>query len=280
MTFNSYYHHKERRRNMNNGKNILITGASRGIGAALATAFAREGYAFVGINYRSDETGAQAVAEEVRAAGASAELFQADVSDSVDCERMMNSFIRDTGRIDVLINNAGGAQDIPAGGFNEMPVEYWDRQIRLNLSSAAYCARFAVEDMIDKDTKGRIINISSVHSQVTWVKRKALPYCAGKAGMNMFTKALGVEVAKYGIRVNGIAPGFIQTKLTTRYTAEQIAAFQRKIPAGVLGQPSDIVPVALLLADEEKSRFIVGQTFVVDGGQSIDGAIESMMYDF
>ncbi|HBG76181.1 MAG TPA: hypothetical protein DDW86_04405 [Clostridiales bacterium] len=276
----SDYRHKERRRTMNNGKNILITGASRGIGAALAKAFAREGYAFVGVNYFSDEPGAQTVAEEIRGAGADAALYQADVSSSADCRRMLDSFIGDTGRIDVLINNAGGAQDIPAGGFDEMTVEYWDRQIRLNLSSAAYCARFAVKDMIDKQAKGRIINISSVHSQVTWVKRKALPYCAGKAGMNMFTKALGVEVAKYGIRVNGIAPGFIQTKLTTRYTAEQIAAFQRKIPAGVLGQPSDIVPVALLLADEEKSRFIVGQTFVVDGGQSIDGAIDSMMYDF
>ena len=96
----------------------------------------------------------------------------------------------------------------------------------------------------------------------------------------MLTKTLGVEVAKYGINVNCIAPGFIQTKLTTRYTEEQIAAFERKIPAGVLGRPDDIVHMALLLADEEKSRFIVGQTFVIDGGQSIDGAIDSMMYDF
>ena len=98
--------------------------------------------------------------------------------------------------------------------------------------------------------------------------------------MNMFTKALGVEVARHGIRVNCIAPGFIKTQLTTRYTQEQVDAFERKIPSGILGRPEDIVPMALLLADEEKARFIVGQTFVIDGGQSIDGAIDSMMYDF
>ncbi|MGI5857191.1 MAG: SDR family NAD(P)-dependent oxidoreductase [Candidatus Merdivicinus sp.] len=265
---------------MSNGKSILITGASRGIGAALAKAFAREGYAFIGINYHSDGDGARSVAEAVRGIGARAELYQADVSENADCERMLAAFLADAGKIDVLINNAGGAQSIPAGGFAEMPVEYWERQIRMNLSCAAYCSRIAVGDMIQKGIKGRIINISSIHSQITWVKRKALPYCAGKAGMNMLTKTLGVEVAKYGINVNCIAPGFIQTKLTTRYTEEQIAAFERKIPAGVLGRPDDIVPMALLLADEEKSRFIVGQTFVIDGGQSIDGAIDSMMYDF
>ncbi len=266
---------------MNNGKSVLVTGASRGIGAALALGFAEAGYAFVGVNYCSDEKGAQAVAQEIRKAGAQAGLYQADVCENADCERMMNAFIQDAGKIDVLVNNAGGAQTIPAGGFDEMPVEYWDKQIRMNLSCAAYCSRIAVGDMRKNNTKGRIINISSVHSQVTWVKRKALPYCAGKAGMNMFTKTLGVEVAKYGINVNCIAPGFIQTKLTAgRYNDDQTAAFKRKIPAGVLGQPSDIVPIALLLADEEKSRFIVGQTFVVDGGQSIDGAIDSMMYDF
>lgn len=265
---------------MNNGRSVLITGASRGIGAAIAKGFAREGYSFVGINYHSDEAGARAVAEEVRANGAHAEIYQADVSDSGDCQRLMEQFISDTGKIDVLINNAGGAQTIPAGSFAEMPVEYWDRQIRMNLSCAAYCSRIAIGDMLAKGTQGRIINISSVHSQVTWVKRKALPYCAGKAGMNMFTKALGVEVARHGIRVNCIAPGFIKTQLTTRYTQEQVDAFERKIPSGILGRPEDIVPMALLLADEEKARFIVGQTFVIDGGQSIDGAIDSMMYDF
>lgn len=265
---------------MSNGRSVLITGASRGIGAALAAAFAEEGYEYVGINYHNDSSKAAETAERVRGFGARAGLYQADISDSGECGRMIREFIRDAGKINVLINNAGGAQQIPGGGFEQMPVEYWDRQIRLNLSCAAYTSRIAVRDMIERGVRGRIINISSIHGTVTWVKRKALPYCAGKAGMNMFTKALGVEVAKYGINVNGIAPGFIQTKLTTRYTPAQVEAFKRKIPAGTLGRPEDIAPLALLLADEEKARFIVGQTFTVDGGQSIDGAIDSMMYDF
>lgn len=265
----------------NNERTVLITGASRGIGAGIAKAFAKDGYAFVGINYLQDKSGAEQVAEEVRKYGAKAEVYEANVCDSSECEKMVQDFIKDAGRIDVLINNAGGAQKIPAGGFEDMPTEYWDRQIKMNLSCAAYTSRIAVKDMIEKKIPGRIINISSVHSQVTWVKRKALPYCAGKAGMNMFTKTLGVEVAKYGINVNCIAPGFITTGLTTgRYSEAQIDAFKRKIPAGALGMPEDIAPTALLLADVEKSRFIVGQTFVIDGGQSIDGAIDSMMYDF
>lgn len=263
-----------------NGKCVLITGASRGIGAALAVAFAKEGYSFVGINYSSDIGGAESVAKKVRELGAKAQIYCCDVSEPGKCEEMLETFIKDAGKIDVLVNNAGGAQKIPAGGFEDMPVEYWDRQIRLNLSSAAYCSRLAIKNMIANGIHGRIINISSIHSQVTWVKRKMLPYCAGKSGLNMFTKALGVEVAKYGINVNCIAPGFIATKLTTRYSDEEINAFKRKIPAGVLGSVEDIVPLALLLADEKKSRFIVGQTFVVDGGQSIDGAIDSMMYDY
>ena len=184
------------------------------------------------------------------------------------------------GKIDVLVNNAGGALKIPEGEFKDMPMEYWDSQIDLNLNSAAYCSRYAVADMIEKGTKGKIINISSIHSQVTWVRRKMLPYSAGKGGLNMFTKALGVEVAKYGINVNGIAPGLIFTKLAERYSPEDLASFSRKIPFGNGGTTDDIVPMILFLADHEKSRFIVGQTIFVDGGQSIDGSIESMNFKF
>ncbi|NLE56340.1 MAG: SDR family oxidoreductase, partial [Lentisphaerae bacterium] len=120
-------------------------------------------------------------------------------------------------------------------------------------------------------------NVSSIHSQITWVRRKMLPYSPAKAGLNMFTKALGVEVAKHGINVNCIAPGFILTKLSNRYTEEDMKSYLRKIPLGFLGQTSDITPMMLFLADDEKSRFITGQTFVIDGGQSIDGAIDHMI---
>ncbi len=133
--------------------------------------------------------------------------------------------------------------------------------------------------MIEKGVHGAIINISSIHSAVTWVRRKALPYSAGKAGMNMFTKSIGVELIKHGINVNCIAPGLIYTKIMNRYSERDITGFSRKIPFGNGGLPEDITPMVLFLADKEKSRFIVGQTIFIDGGQSIDGVIDSMMDD-
>ncbi len=259
-------------------KSVLITGASSGIGAACAVAFAKEGYD-VGINYHSSREGAEQVAQKCREAGAQAQIYEADVSKRADCQAMLAAFIAHFGKIDVLVNNAGGALKMPQGGFEDMPLDYWDDQVALNLNAAAYCSRFAAKDMIEKGIQGAIINISSVHSQVTWVKRKALPYSAAKAGLNMFTKSIGVELIEHGINVNCIAPGLIYTKIMSRYSDRDINGFNRKIPFGGGGQPSDITPLVLFLADKEKSRFIVGQTVFIDGGQSIDGAIDCMLDD-
>ena len=259
-------------------RNVLITGSSHGIGAAAAIAFAREG-CNVGINYNKNRDGAVQVAEECEKLGVKAKIYGADVSKHDECKKMLEDFIETFGQIDVLVNNAGGALKIPEGEFKDMPMEYWDSQIDLNLNSAAYCSRYAVSDMIKKGVKGKIINISSIHSEVTWVRRRMLPYSAGKGGLNMFTKALGVEVAKYGINVNGIAPGLIFTKLAERYSKEDLASFSRKIPYGNGGTVDDITPMILFLADPEKSKFIVGQTIFIDGGQSVDGSIESMNYN-
>lgn len=180
----------------------------------------------------------------------------------------------------VLINNAGGALQIPAGEFEDMPLDYWDKQITLNLSSAAYCAQAAVRNMKENNIPGRIVNISSVHGFISWVKRKFLPYCAAKGGLEMFTKALAVEVAKYGIRVNCIAPGFIMTKLSDRYKPSDLEAFTNRIPVGFLGQTEHIVPAILFMSGEETTRYITGQVLRVDGGQTVTGNIESMKEDF
>lgn len=257
-------------------KRVLITGASHGIGAATAKAFALEGYR-VGVNYFRNPAGAEKVVEEIRNAGGEAEAFGADVTSSVECEKLVEAFLSRFGGIEVLVNNAGGALKIPAGGFIDMPVEYWKSQIELNLSAAAYTSRIALRDMIARKVAGRIINVSSIHGRITWVKRRMLPYSPAKAGLEMFTKALAVEVAPYGINVNCIAPGFILTKISERYTPEDMAAFRRKIPLGRLGQVEDVTPMMLFLADPEKSAFITGQTFVIDGGQSIFGGIDSML---
>ena len=233
---------------MNEKKCILITGSSHGIGAAAAIAFAGDGYD-VGINYCNSPEGAEETAKKCRELGADAQIYKADVSKRADCESMLGAFIAHFGRIDVLVNNAGGALKMPKGGFIDMPMDYWDSQIDLNLNAAAYCSQLAARDMVAKEIHGAIINISSVHSLVTWVRRKALPYSAGKAGVNMLTKSIGVELIKYGINVNCIAPGLIYTKIMSRYSEKDIEGFNRKIPAGHGGQASDIVPMIKFLAD-------------------------------
>lgn len=262
-------------------RNILITGSSHGIGAGCAVAFARDEGANIGITCNRNPAGAEAVAVACEKYGVKTKIYAGDVGNHDHCRAMVEDFVKTFGKIDVLVNNAGGALQIPGGPtgeFKDMPMEYWDSQIALNLNAAAYCARYAVADMVEKKTEGRIVNISSVHGQVTWVHRRMLPYSAGKGGLNMFTKALGVEVAKYGIRVNCVAPGLIFTKLAERYSKEDITSFSRKIPVGRGGTVEEIVPMIQFLADIEKTRFIVGQVICVDGGQSCDGSIESMNF--
>lgn len=260
-------------------KNALITGSSHGIGAATAIALAKEGYN-VGITYCKNPEGAKQVQEQCLAFGVKANIYGADFQVREDCEKLMEAFLADFGTIDVLVNNAGGALQIPAGEFEDLPLDYWDRQITLNLSSAAYCAQAAVRNMKANNIPGRIVNISSVHGSISWVKRKFLPYCAAKGGLEMLTKALAVEVAKYGIRVNCIAPGFIMTKLSDRYKPEDLKAFKDRIPVGFLGQTEHIVPAILFMSNEETTRYITGQILRVDGGQTVTGNIESMKENF
>lgn len=260
-------------------KAVLVTGASRGIGAGCALTFAREGFA-VGINHRSSPEDAERIAQQCRDDfGVEAEVFAADVADAGAAQAMVEAFVARFGRIDVLVNNAGGALKMPTGGFVDMPIEYWDSQIALNLSAASYCAQAAARSMIESNVPGAIINISSIHGDVTWVRRKALPYSSAKGGLNMFTKAIGVELIEHGINVNCIAPGLIHTKALDRYSERDLNGFNRKIPFGGGGVPADIAELAVFLADKAKSRFIVGQTITVDGGQSIDGSIDAMLDD-
>ena len=260
-------------------RNVLVTGSSTGIGAATVVAFAKRGDN-VGITYNKNPEAAQAIAEKCRKYGVRAEIFGGDISKREVVEQMMHDFFEKFGTIDVLVNNAGGALKMPEGGFEKMPLDYWESQVNLNLNAPAYFSHFAMKNMIEHGIKGSIVNISSVHSQVTWVRRKVLPYTASKAGLNMFTKNLGIEAIHYGIHVNGIAPGFIATKATDRYDQSDLEkGFLRKIPAGFLGCVDDIVPMILFLSDNETNRFIVGETIVIDGGQSVDGAIDKMLDD-
>ena len=260
-------------------KNVLITGSSHGIGAAAAVEFARQGYN-VGITYCKNSDGAEKTLAECKALGSDARIYKADLQVRGECEALMEAFLSAYCTIDVLVNHAGGALKIPSGEFEDMPLDYWDSQISLNLNAAAYCSHAAIRNMKEHNIPGRIVNVSSIHATITWVKRKMLPYSAAKGGLEMFTKALGVEVAKYGIRVNCIAPGLIMTKLADRYKPSDLEGFLNKIPVGFLGKTEHIVPAIMFLADENASRYIVGQILRVDGGQSVSGIIDCMKEDF
>lgn len=260
-------------------KNVLVTGSSSGIGADIALAYAKRG-ANVGLTYNRNLEKAENIKKQCEDYGVKACLYKVELSNPKECFGLMESFLNDFKTIDILVNNAGGALKIPAGEFEDIPYEYWESQINLNLNAAAYCAQYAIRNMKQNNNPGAIINISSVHGTVTWVKRKFIPYCAAKSGLDMFTKALGVEVAPYGIRVNGIAPGFIATDATKRYNEEQVKKFTDHIPAGILGCTDDIVEMVLYLSDPNNTRFIVGQTFHIDGGQSVTGMIVSMKEEF
>ena len=143
-------------------RNVLITGSSHGIGAGCAVAFARDEGANIGITCNKNPAGAEAVAAECAKYGVKTKIYAGDVGKHVHCKAMVEDFIATFGKIDVLINNAGGALQIPGGPkgeFKDMPMEYWDSQIALNLNAAAYCSRYAVADMVEKKTEGRIVNI-------------------------------------------------------------------------------------------------------------------------
>ncbi len=257
----------------NQGRAALITGSSRGIGAGIALLMAEEGYSYIGINYAFDEAGAIEVAEECRKLGAEAKIFQADVSKKEDCKVLVESFVEWAGKIDVLVNNAGGALKVvnKGKGFDEITLEYWDQQIALNLSAAAYCSHYAMIDMKKRGTPGNIIHTSSVMSYGAWDRKTLLPYSAAKAGLNEFTVILANECAPLGIRVNAVAPGFIVTPTTNaRYTDEERAVKLKKIPLHSFGEPRDIANAVVFLADNEKARYIVGQVLLVDGGFGAD----------
>ena len=156
------------------GRNVLITGSSHGIGAAAAIAFAKQGDN-VGITYCKNPEGAKQTQAECQRYGVDATIYQVDLSVRSECEKLMEQFLGHYQTIDVLVNNAGGALQIPGGEFEDMPLDYWDSQINLNLNAAAYCSQAAIRSMKANHIRGRIVNISSIHATVTWVKRKMLP---------------------------------------------------------------------------------------------------------
>lgn len=238
-------------------KSALITGASRGIGAAIAKKLATDGYHVV-INYASGEARARQVAEEITANGGSAEICGFDVSQSVQVAERLSS-LTERLKIEVLVNNAGVSTD---GLLMRTKDEDIDRVLSINLKGAIYCTREICRSMM-KARGGSIINISSVIGEMGNPGQAA--YSAAKAGILGFTKTAAKEFASRGIRVNAVTPGFIETEMTAALTEAQKQSYGQSIPLGYFGTPEDVANAVSFLSGAG-SRYITGQVLRVNGG--------------
>lgn len=245
------------------GKRALVTGASSGIGRGIAEALAAAG-ADVAVNYRSDPDGAEETASRVRAHGRRAVTLQADVGDRTAVEEMFRRFDEDLGPIDILVANAGHGS---AGKrLHETTWDEWDRVMRTLLDGPFLCGREAARRMIDRGTRGRIVNISSVHEEACNVPGGG-PYCVAKGGLRNLTRAMALELGPYGITVNDVAPGMILTPLNKRALVdpEYLAFAETQIPSRRAGLPEDIASMVVFLCSDQAS-YCNGGTYFVDGG--------------
>ena len=233
---------------------VLITGGSRGIGAAIAEKFAAQGDTVV-INYRTNDAAAQAVAQKTGALA-----IKADVSDSADVTAMFDEIREKVGKVDVLVNNVGVEWE---GLLTDMTEDEWDKLFDVNVKGAFLCSKAAIGDMLSKKC-GRIINISSM-----WGIAGAsceVAYSASKAALIGFTKALAKELAPSEITVNAVAPGCVDTDMMKHYTEDEMKDIISEIPLGRMADPREIADAVYFLS---QSSFITGEVLSVNGGQIV-----------
>ncbi|MEG1501886.1 MAG: 3-oxoacyl-[acyl-carrier-protein] reductase [Synergistaceae bacterium] len=239
----------------------LVTGASRGIGKAIALELAKSGYK-VAVNYNSSSVAAEDIVSEIIKNGGNACAVKANVSSLEQVKDMFKEVSEKLGNVDVLVCNAGITKD---NLLMRMKEEEWDSVISSDLSSFYYCTKEAIRPMV-KAKKGRIIAISSVIGLIG--NPGQCNYAAAKAGMIGFVKSLAKEVASRGITVNAIAPGYIDTDMTSTLSEEVRNEIMRSIPVGRIGKPEDIAKAVLFLASDSAS-YIQGQVLAVDGGMTM-----------
>lgn len=242
-------------------KTVLITGASRGIGAACAREFAREGYR-IAVNYNNSAEKAHVLCEELNALGAQAIAVKADVRDSSAVKAMVEYVEDRFGSIDVLVNNAGIAMQKL---FTDTTDSEWDNMIATNLSAAFYCCKAVAPAMI-RSHSGCIVNIASMWGEVGASCEVA--YSAAKAGVIGLTKALAKELGPSGIRVNAVSPGVVMTDMMAGFSDEDVAALKEETPLCALGTPEDIAKAVVFLASDN-AKYVTGQILGVNGGMVV-----------
>jgi glucose 1-dehydrogenase len=259
------------------GQKALVTGASSGIGRAIALALGDAG-ADVVINYVSDEDKAEALAEEIRAKGSRALALRADVSDEAQVREMFGTMLEQLGTIDVLVNNAGLQQDAP---FHELTLAQWNKVLAVNLTGQFLCAREAVREFMRRGVRpqvscsaGKILCVSSVHEVIPWAGH--VNYAASKGGVMLMMKSLAQEVAPYRIRVNSICPGAIRTPINMQAwdTPEAYNELMKLIPYKRIGEAEEIGRAAVWLASDY-ADYVHGISLFVDGGMTLYPGFET-----
>lgn len=240
------------------GKVAIVTGASRGIGKAIAMCLAKAGSKVV-VNYVSNAQAAEDVVQEIKNLGQEAIAVKADVSYTAEAEKLVQETQNAFGRIDILINNAGITRD---NLLLRMKEEEWDAVIDTNLKGVYNCTKSVLKPML-KQRSGKIVNITSVIGLMG--NAGQANYAAAKAGIIGFTKAVAKEVASRGINVNAVAPGFITTEMTESISVEARESMLKAIPLNRLGEPENVAEVVKFLV-LPASDYVTGQTIAVDGG--------------
>jgi acetoacetyl-CoA reductase len=242
-----------------NGQRVaIVTGGARGIGAAITTALARSGV-HVAAGYSSNAQAADELAGKLGARGASVSVHQGNVGEPADCNRVVHEVLEQRGRVDYLINNAGITVDKT---MRKMTIEDWHAVLRINLSGAFYMIKAVLDHMLERKF-GRIVNISSVIGQTGSVGQAN--YAASKSGLFGLSQSLAQEVARKGITVNCVAPGYIETEMLAAVPEEVLAKLLKGIPVGRLGQASEIARTVQFLVDDD-AGYITGSVISVNGG--------------
>ena len=239
----------------------IVTGASRGIGRACALALAKQGYD-VAVNYVSNEEAAKLVMEEVQGFGVRALTVRADTSDLPAVKDMFRTVVRELGGVDVLVNNAGVVDDCFLLMLTE---DSLNRSLDINIKGYFHCAQQAALKMMRKKS-GIIVNVSSV-SSVMAIPGQSV-YSATKGAVNALTATLAKELAPYGIRVNAVAPGFVETEMLDHIPQEQKEAYLKAVPMGRFATPQEVADAVCTLCRPELS-YLTGQTLILDGGLSL-----------